>query len=115
MGELTNFLESDTIKIIFINAAETINEFKTQSPATKIALVDKLQVENEIYKQETTILIDTLEEVQAQNKVNNQTIKKYEQEFGVINDEFIKKHKISVATSTEKNMHVQHFLIILKR
>ena len=53
------------------------------------------------YRQETTILIDTLEEVQAQNEVNNQVIKKYKQEFGVRNEYFINKNKISVVTSKE--------------
>ena len=51
MGELTNFFGSNTVRIIFNNATETINELKAQSPATKIALVNKLEVENEIYKQ----------------------------------------------------------------
>ena len=102
MGELTNFLGNDTVRIILHNAAETINEFKNQSAATKLALVDKLHRENEIYRQETTILIDTLEDVQAQNVVNNQVIKKYEQEFGVRNEGFINKHKISVVTSKER-------------
>ena len=75
MGELTNFLGNDTIRIILHNAAETINKFKNQTPATKLALVDKLHGENKIYRQGTTILIDTLEKVQAQNEVNNQVIK----------------------------------------
>ena len=110
MGELTNFLGNDTVRIILYNAAETINEFKNQNPATKLALVDKLHGKNEIYRQKTTILIDTLEEVQAQNEVNNQTIKKYEQEFGVRNDEFINKHKISVVTSKERK-HARTTLI----
>ena len=34
MGELTNFLGNDTVKIIHNNSAETINEFKAQSTAT---------------------------------------------------------------------------------
>ena len=102
MGELTNFLGSDTVRIIHNNYAKTINEFKAQNPATKVALFDELKVENEIYKYGTTILIDTLEEVQAQNEVNNQTIKKYEQEFGIRNEDFINKHKISVVTSIDR-------------
>ena len=102
MGELTNFLGSDTVKIILHNAAETLNKFKNQNFATKLALVNKLYGENEIYKQGTTILIDTLEEVQAQNEVNTQAIKKYEQEFGVRNDKYIQKHKILVVTSKER-------------
>ena len=69
MGELTNFLGNETVRIILHNAAE--NEFKNQNAANKLAIVDKLHGENEIYKQGTTILIDTLEEVQAQNEVNN--------------------------------------------
>ena len=76
MGELTNFLWSDTVRIILNNSTKTINEYKAQNPATKVALFDELKVKNEIYKQGTTILIDTLEEVQAQNEVNNQVIKK---------------------------------------
>ena len=59
MGELTNFLGNDTVRIILYNAAETINEFKAQTPANKLALVDKLHGENKIYRQGTTILIDT--------------------------------------------------------
>ena len=55
-----------------------------------------------MYKQGTTILIDTLEEVQAQNEVNNQKIKKNEQEFGIRNKDFINKHEISVVTSKER-------------
>ena len=102
MGELTNFLGNDTVTIILNNSAKTINEFKAQNPATKVALCDKLKVKNEIYKQGTTILIDTREEVQAQNEVNNQTIKKYEQEFKVRNEDFINKHKISVVMSKER-------------
>ena len=102
MGELTNFLGNETVRIILHNAAKNINEFKNQNAATKLAIVDKLHGENEIYKQGTTILIDSLEEVQAQNKVNNQVIKKYEQEFGVRNEDFINKHKISVVTSKER-------------
>ena len=102
MGELTNFRGNWTVRIILYNAAEILNEFKNQTPATKLALVDKLHGENEIYKQGTTILIDTLEEVQAQNEVNNQVIKKYEQEFEVKNDDFINKHKISVVTFNER-------------
>ena len=102
MGELTNFLGSDTVRIILNNSAKTINELKAQSPATKVALFDELKVENEIYKQGTTILIDTLEDVQAQNEVNNQAINKYEQEFGVRNEDFINKHKISVVMSKER-------------
>ena len=102
MGELTNFLGSDTVRIILNNSAKTINEFRAQNPVTKIALFDELKVENEIYKQGTTILIDTLEKVKAQNEVNNQVIKKYEHEFGVRNDDFINKHKISVVTSKER-------------
>ena len=103
MGELTNFLGNKTIRIILHYAAETIIEDQAQTPATKLVLVDKLHAENKIYRQGTTILIDTLEEVQAQNEVNNQTIKKYEQEFGVRNEDFIKKYKISVVTSKERN------------
>ena len=106
MGELSNFLESDTVRIIINNSAKTINEFKTQNPATKAALFDELKVENKIYKQGTTILIDTLEEVQAQNKVNNQVIKKYEHKFGVRNEDFINIYKISVVTSKERK-HVR--------
>ena len=102
MGELTNFLRNDTVRIILPNAAETMNEFKNETPATKLVLVDKLNKENEIYRQVTTILIDTLEEVQAQNEVNNQVIKKYKQEFGVRNDNFINKHKISVVRSKDR-------------
>ena len=34
MGELTNFLGNETVRIIPHNAAETINEFKNKSPAT---------------------------------------------------------------------------------
>ena len=102
MGELTNFLGNDTVRIILHNAAENINEFKNQTPATKLALVDKLHGKNEIYRQRTTILIDTLEEVQAQNEINNQVIKKYEQEFGVKNEDFINKHKISVVMFKER-------------
>ena len=102
MGELTNFLGNDTVRIILHNAAENINEFNAQTPATKLVLVDKLHAENKIYRQGTTILIDTLEEVQAQNEVNNQVIKKYEQEFGVRNEDFINKHKISVVISKER-------------
>ena len=99
MGKLTNFLGNDTVRIILHNAPETMNEFKAQTPATKLALVHKLHGENKIYKNGTTILIDTLEEVQAQNEVNNQVIKKYEQEFGLQNVDFINKHKLSVVTS----------------
>ena len=102
MGELINFLANETVRIILHNATETRNEFKNQNAATKLALVDKLHVKNEIYRQGATILIDTLEEVQAQNKVNNQVIKKYEQEFGVKNEDCINKHKISVITSKER-------------
>ena len=102
MGELTNILRNDTVRIILHNAAENINEFKNQTPATKLALVDKLLGENEIYRQGITILSDTLEEVQAQNEVNNQVIKNYKQEFGVRNDDFINKHKISVVISKER-------------
>ena len=102
MGKLTNFLGSDTVRIILNNSAKTINEFKVQNHATKAALFDDIKVENEIYKQGTTMLIDTLEEVQAQNEVNNQVIKKYEQKFGVRNEDFINKHKISVVTSKER-------------
>ena len=98
MGELTNFLGTDTVRIILNNATKNINEFKAQNSATKITLVDELKVENKIYKQGTTILIDTLEKVQAQNEIHNQTIKKYEEEFGLRNDNFINKHKISVIT-----------------
>ena len=65
--------------------------FLAQSSATKVALVNELQVENEIYKQETIILINNFEEVQTQNKVNNKASKKYEQEFEIKNDDFIKK------------------------
>ena len=86
------FCGNDTVRIIRHNAAETLTKFKNQTPATKLALVDKLHGESEIYRQGTTILIDTLEEVQAQNEVNNQVIKKYEQEFGVRNDDFINKY-----------------------
>ena len=69
MGELTNFLGNDTVRIILHNAAETINEFNAQTPATKLVLGDKLHAENEIYRQGTTILIDTLEEVQDKMKL----------------------------------------------
>ena len=110
MGELSNFLGSDTDRMILNNCAKTINEFKAQNPATKVALFDELKVENEIYKQRTTILIDTLEEVQAQNEVNYQTINKYVQEFGVRNDEFIQKHKISVVMSKERK-HARRALL----
>ena len=96
------FFGNETVRIILYNAAETLNEFKNQNPAIKLAIVDKLHWENEIYKQGTTILIDTLEEVQAQNEVNNQVIKKYKQEFGVRNEDFINKYKISVVTSNER-------------
>ena len=48
MGELTNFLGNDTVRIILHNAAETINEFNAQTPATKLVLVAKLHAENEI-------------------------------------------------------------------
>ena len=102
MGELSNFLGSDTVRIFLNNSAKTIYEFKAQNPATKVALFDELKVENEIYKHGTTILIDTLEEVQAQNEVHNQVIKKYKQEFGVKNEDFINKHKISVVMSKER-------------
>ena len=102
MGELTNFLGTDAVRIIFNNSAKTINEFKAQNPATGIALGGELQVENEIYKQGATILIYTLEEIQARNEVNNQAIKQCEQDFKIRNDDFIKKHKISVITSKER-------------
>ena len=46
MGELTNFLGSDTVIIILNNSAKTINEFKAQDPAPKVALFDELIVEN---------------------------------------------------------------------
>ena len=42
MGELTNFLLNETVRIILHNAAENINEFKNQNAATKLAIVDKL-------------------------------------------------------------------------
>ena len=111
MGELTNFLGNETVRIILHNAAENINEFKNQNPATKLALVDKLHGENEIYKYGTTILIDTLEEVQAQNEVNNQVIKKYEQEFGVRNKDFINKHKISIIVTSKERKHAREALL----
>ena len=101
MGQHTNFLGCYTVRIILNNADKTINKFKARNSSTKLALIDKLQVENEIYRNGTTILIDNLE-VQAQNKVNNQAIKKYEQEFEVRNDDFINKHKISIVTSKER-------------
>ena len=104
MCKLTHFLGTDTVRIILNNSDKTMNEFKAQSSATKFALVYKLQVKNKIYKQKTTILIDTLEKVQAQNEINNQKIKKYEQEFKVRNDAFINKHKISVVTSNERTL-----------
>ena len=34
MGELINFLKSDTVRIILSNAVKTINEFTALSPAT---------------------------------------------------------------------------------
>ena len=46
MGELTNFLGSDTVRIILNNSATTINEFKAQNPATEVALFNDIQVEN---------------------------------------------------------------------
>ena len=60
MGELTNFLGNETLKIILHNATETINKFQAQTPATNLVLVDNIHAENEIYRQGTTILIDNL-------------------------------------------------------
>ena len=96
MGDLTNFLGNDTVRILLNNASKNINEFRSQSTATKVVLADELITENELYKQGIPILIDTLDEVQAQNKVQSIAIKNYEKELGVKNDDFIQKHKISV-------------------
>lgn len=60
-------------------------------------------METEIYNKGTTKLIKTLKELQAQNKANNQTIKQYEQEYEIRNNDNINKYIINVVTYNEKN------------
>ena len=110
MGDLTSFLGNDTVRILLNNATKNINEFRSQSTATKVVLADELIAENELYKQGIPILIDTLDEVQAQNEVQSIAIKNYEKELGVKNDDFIKKHKISV-TMTKNQEHARTAVI----
>ena len=110
MGELTNFLGNDTVRILLNNATKNINEFRSQTNGTKIVLADELIAENKLYKQGIPILIDTLDEVQAQNEIQSLAIKNYEKELGVKNDDFIKKHKISV-TMTKNREHASTAVI----
>ena len=83
MGDLTNFLGNDTVRILLNNATKNINEIRSQTNATKIVLADELIAGNELYKQGIPILIDTLDEVQALNEVQSIAIKNYEKELGV--------------------------------
>ena len=110
MGDLTNCLGIDTVRILLNNASKNINVFRSQSTASKVVLADELIAENELYKQGIPILIDTLDELQAQNEVQSQAIKNYEKELGVKNDDFIKKHKIS-ATMTKNREHARTAVI----
>ena len=48
-------------------------------------------------------MIDTLDEVQALNEVQSLAITNYEKELGVKTDDFIKKHKISVITTKNRD------------
>ena len=50
MGDLTNFLRNDTVKILLNNATNNINKFRSQTNATKIVLADELIAENKLYK-----------------------------------------------------------------
>ena len=102
MGEISQYFGNDTMKLFLDNASENIKTFNSKNPATKLDLVDDLYTKNEIYKQAVPELIETLDEVEADRDLKAKIIKQMEEDFGIIDDAYIRKHKLLVVMTDER-------------
>ena len=109
MGELTSYLGNEYMKFIFDKASQNSQEFIKQTGATKLKLADAIKVEVEAYKLATNVLLDTLDDAGAKIELDSKTLKAYEKEYGITNEEFIKNQKITVIKSDERN-HAKNLL-----
>ena len=110
MGEISKYFGNDTMKLVLDNASENIKTFNSKNHATKLNLVDDLYIKNEIYKQAVPELIETLDEVEADRDLKVKIIKQMEEDFGIKDDDYIRKHKLSVVM-TEERKHARKALI----
>ena len=110
MGEITKYFGNDTMKIFIDNASENIKQFNSKNIATELELVDELYAKNEIYKQAVPELIENLDEVEADRDIKSMIIKKMEEDFGIKDEDYIRKHNLSV-TITEERKHARKALI----
>ena len=110
MGKISKYFGNDTMKIFIDNSSENIKQFNSKNLATKLELVDDLYAKNKIYKQAVPELIETLDEVEADRDLKSMIIKKVEEDFGIKDDDYIRKHKLSVVMKDDKN-HARKALI----
>ena len=104
MGEISKYFGNDTMKLFIDNASENIKTFNSKNNTTKLDLVDDLYIKNEIYKQAVPKLIETLDEVEADRDLKAMEIKKQiEEDFGIKDEDYIRKHKLSVVITDERN------------
>ena len=65
---------------------------------------------NEIYKQAVPELIETLDEVEADRDLKSMIIKKMEEDFGIKDEDYIRKHNLLVTMSVDRS-HARKALI----
>ena len=73
-------------------ADEDFNNFIKQNGATKAKLADKLKLENNALKQGVEHLVNVIDDVAAENELLEKKYKFYEETYGQINEEFIKRN-----------------------
>ena len=110
MGEISKYFGNNTMKLFNDNASKNIKTFKSKNPATQLDLVDNLYAKNEIYKQAVPELIETLDEVEANSDLKAKIIKQLYEDFGVKDNDSIRKHKLSVVITDERK-HASKALI----
>jgi hypothetical protein len=97
-------------------ADEDFNNFIKQNGATKAKLADKLKLENNALKQGVEHLVNVIDDVAAENELLEKKYKFYEETYGQINEEFIKKNELTVVRTPEKihakkvlNKYIQNY------
>ena len=98
------------MKLFIDNASENIKTYNSKNHATQLDLVDDSFIKNEIYKQAVPELIETLDEVEADRDLKVMVIKKMKKDFGIKDEDYIRKHKLSVVITDERN-HARKALI----
>jgi hypothetical protein len=99
MGAIAQYDElfgAQVADMFYKKAVTATKEEREQSGATKLAMYDTVAIDRELAVCALQETYDTLDEANKENEALQANINKYEEVFGVKNDEFLAQYKINL-------------------